>query len=92
MLYLKRQKKRKKKSGKKIFYVESNGQNGLHYLMLHSNVQKSEQNVYDIFLTWRPMPLKICGKNPQKSADCNGNAGRLEDRQVRESLSRSSLL
>jgi hypothetical protein len=38
------------------------------------------------------MPLKICGKSPQKSAACNRNAGRLEDRQIRELLSPLSLL
>ena len=53
MLYLKTTRKEKEKREKR-FYVESNGQNGLHYLMLHSNVQKAGQNVYNIFLTWRP--------------------------------------
>jgi hypothetical protein len=32
--------RKERKSGKKIFYVESSGQNGLHYLMLQNNVQK----------------------------------------------------
>ncbi len=49
MLYLKRQEK-KKKSGKKIFYVENSGQKDLHYFYDTNNVQKTGQDEYNIFL------------------------------------------
>jgi hypothetical protein len=47
--------RKERKSGKKIFYVENSGQNGLHYFNTN-NVQKDTRSTI-FFLTWRPMPL-----------------------------------
>jgi hypothetical protein len=57
--------RKERKSGKKIFYVENSGQNGLHYFNTN-NVQKDTRSTI-FFLTWRPMPLNKLRRKVRKS-------------------------